>query len=88
MLANLPLDLQTRVMSYLERGDVYQACLASRRLNEAATRILYLEPIWSVGCCEERDNAVRIFSRCMYVIYKLPISRRARWTLPSTGDLI
>jgi hypothetical protein len=67
MLANLPLDLQVRVMSYLERGDVYQVCLASRRLNEAATRTLYLQPIWGVGCCEETDNVVRVICRCVCV---------------------
>jgi hypothetical protein len=67
MLQDFPLNLQVRVMSFLDHGEVYQACLISRGLNEAATRVLYMEPIWSVGCCEEEDDAVCIVFRFKYV---------------------
>ena len=87
MLANLPLDLQVRVISYLERRDVYQVCLASRRLNDAATRLLYLEPILGVGCCEERDDAVRVIYQRMCAYLQVINFRRARWMQRSTRDL-
>jgi hypothetical protein len=58
MLEDLPLSLQVRVINFLDRKGVYQACLISRMLNEAATHVLYMHPIWGARCCEERDDVV------------------------------
>jgi len=66
MLAELPFDVQLHVMDHLDRKALYHTCLATRKLNEAASRILYVKPTWSGSCCEQTDDRV-----CHIYLYKV-----------------
>lgn len=58
MLADLPFRVQVDILAYLDSRSVYKACFVSHRLNEAASRVMYTEPVLQGKCCEEKTRSL------------------------------